>query len=738
MDVIASLPKYNPGVLEDYYSCTQTELGSGAFSTVVLVTNLETGIMYAAKKISRLETDIYALAQELESMNAFRHENVMEFVEFFTTEEEYIVIFELVEGGELLDAITKIGHFTERVASTFFKQAVLALLHVHNAGYVHRDVKPENLLLNNKDLSSAKLKLADYGFCTRYHGPMHECLGTPPYMSPELSTQALFYINGGVWDDLQADESTSQTVVSVVHEPPPHLSRIEEEYVLSFRFTPLVMEEISETILPVSSREELIVEESFALPMLQRPQPKEILVVEESFKLPMPTPKQQVYVDASIKLAPLVRPPQQVVVEDSMQLSMPTPKSQESPKLDKMCASCRVPVKSMFCTKCGAKPDSLPEKSIKGNYCNLCQSRLDASQTECQKPRCKYNRHVEEKAFHNRASNQSPLTMSAQKRVDQSTGCSACKFAKTNHCTKCGRFVFGASPPVPVVLPSHNGMFCVYCKHDMGNCLFCRQCGMKTVNKWTEIPARGVAKPSIESVVEEIAPPRLEVEVLPSIKLQRPTKQVLMMDRLGSVRMIEKVSEEPEIHLSDPSLKWEIVEETSTVSSSPLNPNPNPPPYTQKVDVWALGIVLYLCLIGSHPWECNRDDCVKQFETTLETKIDWENPVVKHLSPQARDLLYHMLDHNPNTRYSMEQCLHHCWIEHAQSLPDEVLVATQKNLRSYQARKAFVGAVNAVKGANAMMRLLGKSSSSNSLKVEAKEDSPKNPLLGLVLRMEKK
>jgi serine/threonine protein kinase len=46
-----------------------------------------------------------------------------------------------VEGGELLDAITKMGHFTERVASTFFKQAVQALLHVHSAGYVHRDVK---------------------------------------------------------------------------------------------------------------------------------------------------------------------------------------------------------------------------------------------------------------------------------------------------------------------------------------------------------------------------------------------------------------------------------------------------------------------------------------------------------------------------------------------------------------------------------------------------------------------
>jgi hypothetical protein len=67
---------------------------------------------------------------------------------------------------------------------------------------------------------------------------------------------------------------------------------------------------------------------------------------------------------------------------------------------------------------------------------------------------------------------------------------------------------------------------------------------MKTVNQWTEISMKkGGNQPTQETVIvvsqaKEEVNTHIEEEVFPSIKLLRPTKQVLMMDRLGSVRMV--------------------------------------------------------------------------------------------------------------------------------------------------------------------------------------------------------
>lgn len=92
-----------------------------------------------------------------------------------------------ISGGELFDRIVELRRFTEKDAAQTMRQAFRAVQHVHASGYVHRDVKPENLLLSDKS-ATAVVKLADFGFATKCHTPYacFDLLGTPEYMAPEL------------------------------------------------------------------------------------------------------------------------------------------------------------------------------------------------------------------------------------------------------------------------------------------------------------------------------------------------------------------------------------------------------------------------------------------------------------------------------------------------------------------------------------------------------------------------
>jgi len=98
-------------------------------------------------------------------------------------------------GGDLFSLVTQSpnGHLPENVAKSFAEQMLNALTYCHSMGIVHRDVKPENFLLEGRveeDPANATLKLADFGIATHIRCPESQgegqVNGSVPYMAPEL------------------------------------------------------------------------------------------------------------------------------------------------------------------------------------------------------------------------------------------------------------------------------------------------------------------------------------------------------------------------------------------------------------------------------------------------------------------------------------------------------------------------------------------------------------------------
>jgi serine/threonine protein kinase len=151
------------------------------------------------------------------------HLNVIQFVEVLELTQDskstIFVVMELANGGELFDRI-KIDYGTrEDTAKRFFKQLVDGVLHCHNQGVCHRDLKPENLLLMDTPGQETILKIADFGFSTRFVLGLND--GTPGQMGGEAvaaSPHTVFTILGNS-DEVIPASSPLRTLTSVVGSP---------------------------------------------------------------------------------------------------------------------------------------------------------------------------------------------------------------------------------------------------------------------------------------------------------------------------------------------------------------------------------------------------------------------------------------------------------------------------------------------------------------------------------------
>ena len=164
-------------------------IGRGAFGEVQVVKHRRTGHVYAMKTLSKVEMIKRAESaffwEEREIMSSASSEWIVRLIYAFQDLRSLYFVMEYMPGGDVATLIAS-EEVTESMARFYCAEVTLALDVIHSLGFIHRDVKPDNMLLDNY----GHLKLADFGTCMRIQRDGYVlcdvAVGTPDYISPEV------------------------------------------------------------------------------------------------------------------------------------------------------------------------------------------------------------------------------------------------------------------------------------------------------------------------------------------------------------------------------------------------------------------------------------------------------------------------------------------------------------------------------------------------------------------------
>uniref|UniRef100_A0A2K5Q656 Checkpoint kinase 2 n=1 Tax=Cebus imitator TaxID=2715852 RepID=A0A2K5Q656_CEBIM len=183
-----------PKALRDEYIMSKT-LGSGACGEVKLAFERKTCKKVAIKIISKRKFAIGSereadpalnVETEIEILKKLNHPCIIKIKNFFDAEDYYLVL-ELMEGGELFDKVVGNKRLKEATCKLYFYQMLLAVQYLHENGIIHRDLKPENVLLSSQE-EDCLIKITDFGH-SKILGEtslMRTLCGTPTYLAPEV------------------------------------------------------------------------------------------------------------------------------------------------------------------------------------------------------------------------------------------------------------------------------------------------------------------------------------------------------------------------------------------------------------------------------------------------------------------------------------------------------------------------------------------------------------------------
>lgn len=177
---------------QDLYRLTGEVLGEGAYASVQTCVNVWTDLEYAVKMIEKVPGHSRSrVFKEVETFHHCQgHPNIIQLIEFFEDEERFYMVFEKVNGGQLLGRIQERNHFTEREASQIIRDLASALEFLHKKGIAHRDLKPENILCVDPDkLTPIKICDFDLGSGIKFNSALTSPIATPQLLTPVGSAE---------------------------------------------------------------------------------------------------------------------------------------------------------------------------------------------------------------------------------------------------------------------------------------------------------------------------------------------------------------------------------------------------------------------------------------------------------------------------------------------------------------------------------------------------------------------
>ncbi|XP_049790319.1 testis-specific serine/threonine-protein kinase 4-like [Schistocerca nitens] len=181
-------------VLERHGYTVGRSIGSGSYATVKIAHSDRHDREVAIKIVSKFRApkDYLRkfLPREIEVVKGLRHKNLIRFYQAIETTHRVYIVMEYAPNGSLLEVIRRESYIKEPRARVWFRQLVDAVEYCHNQGVVHRDIKCENLLLDEE----MNVRLSDFGFARgrmkardRQPPPMSETFcGSYAYAAPEI------------------------------------------------------------------------------------------------------------------------------------------------------------------------------------------------------------------------------------------------------------------------------------------------------------------------------------------------------------------------------------------------------------------------------------------------------------------------------------------------------------------------------------------------------------------------
>ncbi|XP_044726762.1 cAMP-dependent protein kinase catalytic subunit 3 isoform X2 [Chrysoperla carnea] len=115
-------------------------------------------------------------------LQEIRHPFIVNLRWFYRDDTSIYMLFDYVSGGELFSYLRNAGRFSSSTANFYSAEIVSALEYLHSKSIVYRDLKPENLLLDDE----GHLKITDFGFSKKLTDRTWTLCGTPEYLAPEI------------------------------------------------------------------------------------------------------------------------------------------------------------------------------------------------------------------------------------------------------------------------------------------------------------------------------------------------------------------------------------------------------------------------------------------------------------------------------------------------------------------------------------------------------------------------
>ncbi|OIV90658.1 hypothetical protein TanjilG_23771 [Lupinus angustifolius] len=186
-----------------------TMIGKGAFGEVRICREKASGHVYAMKTLKKSEMlsrgQVEHVKAERNLLAEVDSNCIVKLYCSFQDEEYLYLIMEYLPGGDMMTLLMRKDVLTEDEARFYVGETVLAIESIHRHNYIHRDIKPDNLLLDRY----GHMKLSDFGLCRPLDcsnlkeedfsvggnrcgtlrsggGPAYSAVGTPDYIAPEV------------------------------------------------------------------------------------------------------------------------------------------------------------------------------------------------------------------------------------------------------------------------------------------------------------------------------------------------------------------------------------------------------------------------------------------------------------------------------------------------------------------------------------------------------------------------